>query len=168
MHAMIDCINSPPWPEATMVLLLDDLGDVSLEDLSALEQRKFVTVAAVNGSCTGVGLAAALAVDLLVASPKAAFGQPGNWTDIVIRRGKGIAGRKIIAYLAMTRRLIDAECARKLGIVTTIHENPIESARELAEQISARSPIAVETVLKQCHRGAVRDYIDTRFTGKIR
>jgi enoyl-CoA hydratase len=151
-----------------MVLLLDDLGDVSLEDLSALEQRKFVTVAAVYGSCTGVRLAAALAVDILVASPKATFGLPGNWTDIIIRRGKGIAGRKIIAYLTMTRRLIDAERARRLGIVTAVQENPIENARELAEHISARSPVAVETILKQCHRGAARDYIDTRFTGKIR
>ena len=165
---MIECISNPPWPDAPMVLLLDDLRDISLEDLAALEQRKFVTVAAVCGSCTGVRFAAALAADLLVASPTAVFGQPGGWTDIIIRRGKGIAGRKIIAYLTMARRLIDAEHARKLGIVTSIHENPAECARELAEQIAARSPIAVETILKQCHRGAARDYIDTRLTGKAR
>jgi enoyl-CoA hydratase/carnithine racemase len=165
---MIECISNPPWPDAPMVLLLDDIGDVSLDDLSALEQRKFVTVAAVHGSCTGVRLAAALVVDLLMASPKATFGLPGNWTDIAIRRGKGIAGRRIIAYLSMTRRLIDAERARKLGIVTAVQENPTESARKLAEQISARSPVAVETILKQCHRGAARDYIDARFTGKAR
>jgi enoyl-CoA hydratase/carnithine racemase len=165
---MIECISNPPWPDAPMALLLDDLGEVSLEDLSTLEQRKFVTVAAVHGRCTGVRLAAALAVDLLMASPRAAFGQPGIWTDIVIRRGKGIAGRRIIAYLTMTRRLIDAKRARQLGIVTSIHENPVEGAMVLAKQVSARSPFAVETILKQCHRGAVRDYIDTRFTGKAR
>jgi enoyl-CoA hydratase/carnithine racemase len=165
---MIECISKPPWPDAPMVLLLDDLGDVSLEDLSALEQRKFVTVAAVNGSCTGVRLAAALAVDLLVVSTNATFGIPGNWADIVIRRGKGIAGRRIIAYLTMTKRFLNAERARQLGIVTTIHENPVQGALLLAEQISARPPIAVETVLKQCHRGAARDYTDSCFTGKAR
>jgi enoyl-CoA hydratase/carnithine racemase len=165
---MIECISHPPWPDASMVLLLDDLGDVSLEDLASLEQRKFVTVAAVHGSCTGLRLAAAMAIDLLVTSPNAVFGQPGKWTDIVIRRGKGIAGRRIIAYLTMTKRLITAERARQLGIVTTIHENPVEGAMLLAEQISARSPVAVETILKQCHRGSARDYIDSRFTGKIR
>jgi enoyl-CoA hydratase/carnithine racemase len=163
---MIECISNPPWPDAPMVLLLDDLGDINLEDLSALEQRKFATVAAVHGRCTGVRLATALAVDLLAASPKADFGHPGYWTDIIIRRGKGIAGRKIIAYLSMTRRLIDAQRARQLGIVTAIHDNPVEGAMLLAEQISTRSPIAVETILKQCHREAAKDYIDTRFTGK--
>jgi enoyl-CoA hydratase/carnithine racemase len=168
MSEMIECISNPPWPDAPMVLLLDDLQDISLEKLSAIEQRNFVTVAAVHSRCTGVRLAAALAVDLLVASPKATFGLPGNWSDIVIRRGKGIAGRRIIAYLTMTRRLIDVERARQLGIVTTIHENPVEGAMLLAEQISARSPIAVETILKQCHRGAARDYMDTRFTGTAR
>jgi enoyl-CoA hydratase/carnithine racemase len=168
MQKMIECISNPPWPDAPMVLLLDELGDVSLEDLCALEQRKFVTIAVVCGKCTGVRLAAALAADLLAASPSSVFGLPGDWTDIIIRRGKGIAGRKMIAYLAMTRRFIDAQRARQLGIVTIIQENPVKGARKLSEQISVRSPVAVETILKQCHRGAARDYIDTRFTGKAR
>ena len=70
--------------------------------------------------------------------------------------------------LAMTRRVIDAERARRWGMVTDVTEDPVSAAVALAEQIAARSQVAVQTILKQCHRGADADYIMTRYTGKVR
>lgn len=162
---MIERVGGPPWPPGPMVLLLDDLTDLPLEDQALLERRKAVCVAAVRGICMGNALAAAMAADILVAAPDAAFGRPGKWMDIVIRRGTGIAGRKVMAYLAMTNRLIDAKTAYCWGIVSTIEEDPVTAAEMIASKISGCSPVAVATILRQCHRGADRDYINTRMTG---
>lgn len=162
---MAEVVTTPPWPCAAMVLDLDRLGVLSPADLARLESRTTVSVAAVAGRCEGRALAAALATDLLFSGPEATFGHPGSWTDVVIRRGVGVAGRRVMAYLAMTPRTIDAELARRWGIVSEVAERPVEAALALADAISLRSPTAVATILRQCHRGAGRDYIDTLLTG---
>ena len=165
---MIEKVKKAPWPSKPMVLLLDEISDLNLENLASLEQRNFLSVGSVSGPCKDAALAAAFTVDLLVAGPEATFGCPGKWSDIVIRRGTGIAGRKIMAYLTMTDRFIDAACARQWGIVNMIADDPVEAALGLAEKISGHSRIAVETILRQCRMGTARDYIDTRLTGEIR
>ncbi|MFC1825395.1 hypothetical protein ACFL9T_22000 [Thermodesulfobacteriota bacterium] len=164
----VEKVKQPPWPPEPMVLLLDELSDLTLDDLSALDQRFILSVGAVRGTCDGSALAAALAVDLLVAAPDAVFGRPGKWADIVIRRGTGIAGRKVMAYLTMTNRTIDAALAGKWGIVTSIAGDPVEAALGLAGKIAGRSQVAVATILRQCRLGTAKDYIDTRLTGAVR
>lgn len=157
-----------PWPEGALVVDLDRIEAVTIADLEALERRTSVTIGAVTGSCEGPALAAALAVDLLVAGPDATFGRAGDWADVVIRRGTGIAGRKVAAYLALTERTIGAELARTWGIVSRIAEDPLAAAAQLADEIDARSPRAVATILRQAHRGAAADYVETRLTGRVR
>lgn len=165
---MVDRVHKPPWPAGPMVLLLDEITEVTIEDVAALEDRKTLCVAALKGKCEGASLAAAFAVDLLVAAASATFGRPGAWSDIVIRRGIGIAGRRVMAYLAMTDRTIDAHRARGWGIVSLIDEDPVAAAVKQAEDIAKHSPAAVETILRQCHQGAFQDYIVTRLTGDVR
>lgn len=164
---MAEVCSAAPWPDGPLVVDLDRLGTISLADLEALERRSTVVVGSVAGACEGPALAAALAVDLLVAGPGATFGCAGDWSDIVIRRGTGIAGRKVTAYLTMTGRTIDAELARTWGIVSRIAGDPLASAAALAGEIAAKSPRAVSTILRQAHRGAALDYTETRFTGRI-
>ena len=81
----IEKVTQAPWPPEPMVLLLDEISDLTLDDLSALDQRYILSVGAVRGTCEGSALAAALAVDLLIAAPDAAFGRPGRQR----RRGHG-------------------------------------------------------------------------------
>jgi enoyl-CoA hydratase/carnithine racemase len=162
-----DVRTGAPWPGGPLVVDLDRLGGLSLDDLEALERRTEVSIGAVSGACEGPALATALAVDLLVAAPGATFGRPGDWSDVVIRRGTGVAGRKVTAYLALTGRTIDAELARTWGIVSRIADEPLAAAATLADEIAARSPRAVATILRQAHGGAAADYTETRLTGRI-
>jgi enoyl-CoA hydratase/carnithine racemase len=150
--------HGAPWPGAAFVLDLDRLDGARLGDLEELERRPTVVVGAVAGACEGVALAAALAVDLLVAGPQARFGRAGDWSDLVIRRGAGIAGRKVMAYLTMTNRTIDAELAHTWGIVSRVSDDPLATAAALADELATRSPRAVATILRQAHAGAAADY----------
>lgn len=164
---MAEIRHAPPWQDGALVLDLDRVGGLALDDLEALERRREVSIGAVSGACTGVRLAAALAVDLLVAAPGATFGRPGDWSDVVVRRGAGIAGRKAIGYLAMTERTIGAELARTWGIVSRVEDDPLAAAAALADAIAARSPRAVATIRAQAHAGAAADYLETRCTGRV-
>lgn len=165
---MAEVRTGAPWPADAVVVDLNRLDVVTIADLEALERRSSVTIGAVAGLCEGPALATALAVDLLVAAPGATFGRAGDWADVVIRRGTGIAGRKVAAYLALTGRTIDAELARTWGIVSRIADDPLATAATLADEITARSPRAVATILRQAHRGGAADYVETRLTGRIR
>lgn len=161
-----DLSTGPPWPDECFVVPLDALGPVTLGDLAALERRSTPSIGVVQGRCEGAALAAAFAVDLLVAGPDASFGNSGSWSDIVIRRGSGIIGRKAVGYLTMTGRSISAEVARCWGLVTHIDDQPAEAAQRLVDLIRARSDIAVATVLKQAHRGSGSDYTLSSLAGR--
>ncbi|MCZ7526656.1 MAG: enoyl-CoA hydratase-related protein [Acidimicrobiia bacterium] len=160
-----ELVTGPPWPEGTLVVDLDRLGPVTLEDLAGLERRDEASVGVVRGRCEGAALAVAVAVDLLVATPGATFGRAGDWVDVVVRRGTGIVGRKAAAYLTMTGRAVDADLARRWGLVSLVADDPGAAATGLAEEVAARSPVAVATILRQAHRGAAREYTDARLTG---
>lgn len=160
-----ELVTRPPWPDGSFVVDLDALGPLALHDLAALERRSIPSVAVIRGRCEGAALAVACATDLLVAGPDASFGRPGAWTDVVVRRGTGIMGRKSSAYLTMTDRCVGAIVARRWGLVSRIDDDPVAAALETAEVMGARSPVAVATVLHQAHRGAAADYILTGLTG---
>lgn len=153
-----DLVTGCPWPPTCFAVDLDALGPVTLGDVMALEQRSVPSIGVVRGRCEGAALAMAVAVDLLVAGPDASFGNPGAWSDIVIRRGGAIMGRKAVGYLAMTGRSISADVARRWGLVTNIDNEPLTLARTLVDLVGMRSDVAVATVLKQAHRGTGADY----------
>ena len=48
--------------------------------------------------------------------------------------------------LAWTGRILDADEACQMGVITAIHDNPSEAARETAAAVAARSPNAVRAI----------------------
>ena len=156
---MVELVSKPPWPQATTVIELDDLGPIRAVDLAALEERRRPVLAVVRGRCSGDALALACMVDLLVAAPAASFGRPGLWTDLVLRRLSGITGRKVAGYLALSGRMVDARLARRWGLVSSLSEDPAHEAVQLAESLDRRSRVAVEVVLQRAHRGAAGDHL---------
>jgi enoyl-CoA hydratase/carnithine racemase len=165
MQAMAELVTGPAWPPRPFVVDLDRLGPLTPADLASLESLDSVSVGVATGLCSGPALAAAFAVDLLVAGAGASFGRPGIWTDLMIRRGKGISGRKVMAYLAMTGRSIDSATALRWGLVNLISDDPADEAQRLADQIAQRSAVAVAAILAQARRGAAADYVRSGVTG---
>ncbi len=118
------------------------------------------TIAAVNGFALGGGFELALACDLIIASPKACFSFPETGLGITpgfggTQRLSRLVGPMTACDLIFTGRRLDAEQARGLGIVAEITEEEalISRAREIAEVIASRAPIAIRNAKFAIRRG---------------
>jgi enoyl-CoA hydratase len=118
-------------------------------------------IAAVNGAAVGWGMELALMADLRVASERARFGElfvhRGLCSDVPgIGRLAQLVGRERAAELLFTGRVVEADEARAIGLVSRVvaHDDLLPSALELAGTIAANPPLAVQR-LKQGLRRAL-------------
>lgn len=116
------------------------------------------TIAAVNGFALGGGLELALACDVRVASPGAKLGLP----EVSLGLIPGFGGTQRLARLIgagpaldlmLTGRQVTAEEALRLGLVNYVADDPLQKAREVAEQMVRHAPIALSLVKEAVRRG---------------
>ena len=119
--------------------------------LRLLETFPAPTIAAVNGFALGGGCELAMCCDIILAAPRALFGQPEvrlgvipgfGGTQRLLRR----VGRQAGLELMMTGRNVKAEEAVQLGIALRIEEDVLAAAKQLAESIAKNGPISVRLV----------------------
>jgi len=103
----------------------------------AIETADPVVVAGVDGAARGGGVELALAADVRVATPDATFGEPGvtfglfgAWGGTV--RLPRVMGEGDALDFALSGRVLDAEAARRTGLVSRIVDDPATVAREIA------------------------------------
>ncbi|ADJ14265.1 enoyl-CoA hydratase/isomerase family protein [Halalkalicoccus jeotgali] len=103
----------------------------------AIERADSVVVAGIDGPARGGGLEMALACDLRIATPEASFGEPGvsfglfgAWGGTV--RLPRLVGGADARDLSLTGRVIDAEEALRMGLISRITDDPETIARETA------------------------------------
>lgn len=105
-------------------------------------------IAALHGVAYGGGCQIALAADIRFAEPTAKMSvleiKWGLIPDMSITQTLRQTVRMDVAKeLTFTGRILNAEEAQKLGLVTHIAENSRDAAFELAREIAGRSPTAV-------------------------
>jgi enoyl-CoA hydratase/carnithine racemase len=105
-------------------------------------------IAAIHGACFGGGLQIALAADLRIAAPGTRMSvmeiRYGLVPDMSLSRTlPGLVRDDVARELTYTGRIVEAEEAVELGLVTRIRQDPLAVAKELAEQIAASSPGAI-------------------------
>jgi len=113
-------------------------------------------IAAVHGYCLGAGLDLISACDIRVASSDAVFSiretRMGLVADIgSLQRLPAIIGAGALAEMAYTGADYDASWALEKGLVSQVRQDrnqAMEAAHELADQISAHSPL-VTTGIKR-------------------
>lgn len=138
--------------------------------LADIEACPVPTIAAIAGACTGGGAAIAAVCDIRIATSDMAFGFPiartlGNCLSIAsLQRLNGLLGPGRTKELLLTARLIAAEEAERIGLVSELHgdfEALTARARELAHRIAGFAPVTLG-VTKQMYRrmDAVRPVID--------
>ncbi len=117
----------------------------------ALLHTNIPVIAAVNGAAVGWGMELALLADIRVASEHARFGElfvmRGLCCDVPgLARLAAAVGREKAAELLFTGELIDAEEARRLGLVSRVcpHDALLPTALELAQRIANNAPLAVQ------------------------
>jgi enoyl-CoA hydratase len=116
---------------------------------AAIETADAVVVAGIDGPVRGGGLELALACDLRVCTPAATFGEPGvtfglfgAWGGTV--RLPEVVGTGDALDLSLSGRVVNADEAHRMGLVSRVVEDP----RMVAEEVAANDPSALR-VLKE-------------------
>ncbi|KNX38553.1 crotonase/enoyl-CoA hydratase family protein [Luteipulveratus halotolerans] len=105
-------------------------------------------IAAVHGHCYGGGLQIALAADFRITTPDAQWSVlEGRWGLIPDMSGvRSLAqqvGMDTAKRLTMTAEIVSGEEAVRLGLATSVADDPYADAVALAGRIAERSPDAV-------------------------
>lgn len=129
--------------------------------LGAIEDIRVPTIAALRGPVVGGGLAIAAACDLRVAAPSARFGVPvartlGNcFSAANLVRLAAIVGLSRVKELVLTARLIDAQEARAIGLVSEVvtDEAALDGrVDELVEQLASFAPLTLYATKEMVRR----------------
>ncbi|PWE31301.1 crotonase/enoyl-CoA hydratase family protein [Maritimibacter sp. 55A14] len=105
-------------------------------------------IAALDGVCFGAGAQLALGADFRIMAPGGRFSvMEAKWgliPDMGITQSlPALVSADRAKELILTARVLDAAEAQEAGLVTRLADNPYMAARELADEIAARSPDAV-------------------------
>lgn len=129
--------------------------------LGAIEELRVPTIAALRGPVVGGGLAIAAACDLRVAAPSARFGVPvartlGNcFSAANLVRLTALVGLGRVKELVLTARLIDAQEARAIGLVSEVvaSEDALDArVDELVEQLASFAPLTLSATKEMVRR----------------
>ena len=128
---------------------------------AALLATDVPVVAAVNGAAVGWGMELALMADIRIASERARFGElfvkRGLCCDVAgLGRLAQLVGREVAADLLFTGRLVDADEALRIRLVSRVvpHSELMTRALDVAGAIASNPPLAVQR-LKQGLRRAL-------------
>jgi enoyl-CoA hydratase len=122
-----------------------------------LETMPKPTIAALNGFALGGGCELALACDIRYAASTAKIGQPEVNLGIIpgwggtqrLARVCGLGAAKELIY---TGRIVDAEEALRIHLVTAVHDPVLDKARETATLLASKSPIALRLMKELANR----------------
>jgi len=121
------------------------------EILREIELFPKPVICAVDGYALGAGCEVAMSCDIRIATRKSKFGQPETGLGIIpgaggTQRLTRIVGPAIAKELIFTGEIIDAEEAKRIGLINKIAADADEMmrmARETAEKILQKGPVAI-------------------------
>ncbi|MHB9287648.1 enoyl-CoA hydratase/isomerase family protein [Halobacteriales archaeon Cl-PHB] len=153
---------------------LDIVADLDRNDAREFAQRgqrvatmlaeyDGATVAGVDGAARGGGVELALACDIRVATPAASFAETGVSLGLFgawggTARLPQIVGRGEAMDIALSGRVVEAEEAKAMGLVSRVVEDPIT----VAEEIAANDPAAVRVLAERMRDTAPREVKEDR------
>jgi enoyl-CoA hydratase/carnithine racemase len=110
-------------------------------------------IAALHGVVLGGGCQIALCADMRIASPDARFSVLEiRWGLVPDMTGTAmlplLVGLDVAKELSFTGRMVSAEEAARIGLVTRVSDSPLDDALALAQAIARKSPQAIRGVKK--------------------
>ncbi|PJI09368.1 MULTISPECIES: short-chain-enoyl-CoA hydratase [Clostridium] len=154
-----------------------------MKDMNTIEGRKFgilgnrvfrriellekPVIAAVNGFALGGGCELSMSCDIRIASSNARFGQPEVGLGITpgfggTQRLARLVGMGMAKQIIFTAKNIKADEALRIGLVNKVVEpgELMDTAKDIANTIASKAPIAVKLSKQAINRGFQCD-IDT-------
>lgn len=115
-------------------------------------------IAAIEGVAFGAGLQIALGADIRYAKSNAKLSiMEINWgiiPDMAITATlRDIMPADCVKQLAFSGRIIAGSEAELIGLVTSVHEHPLDAAREFAKEITGKSPDAIRAIKALVNEG---------------
>ena len=131
-----------------------------------IREIKKPVIAAVSGWCLGGGNELAMSCDMIVASESACFGQPEINIGVIpgaggTQRLTRAVGKAVAMEMVLNNRTLTAEEALQYGLVNRVVpvERYLDAALELASEIAARAPLAVQ-LGKEAVNHAFESFLD--------
>ncbi|ALC90709.1 enoyl-CoA hydratase [Bacillus sp. FJAT-18017] len=139
-----------------------------------IEDYEKPTIAAINGVALGGGLELALACDIRVASLNAKVGLPEAGLGIIpgaggTQRLTRTIGKGRAMELILTGDILTAEEAQRIGLVSRAvpPEVLLETAKEYANKLSRKAPLALRLAKAAVNRGADIDMETALYLEKL-
>jgi enoyl-CoA hydratase len=138
-------------------------GALGHEAALLLETMPKPTIAAVNGFALGGGCELALACDIRYAASGAKFGQPEVNLGIIpgwggTQRLARVCGLGVAKELILTGRIVDAEEALRIGLVSAVYDPVLEQARETATLLASKSAGSLRVMKDLANRSLGGDH----------
>ncbi len=137
--------------------ILCDRGHALCAKIENLPQP---VIAAINGFALGGGCELAISCDIRLASDKAKIGQPEINLSILpgfggTQRLPRLVGKGKATEMILTGDHISAEEAKRIGLVDQVypHDELLPKAKELAQKIASKAPLAVIAAKKSINYG---------------
>jgi enoyl-CoA hydratase len=137
-------------------------SELGMKVMSRIETLEMPVIAAINGFAIGGGCELALACDIRLAGKSAKLGQPEVTLGITPGFGASqrlprLVGMASAMELILTGKLIKAEEAHRIGLVSHVYEDSalVEEAVAMAEKIASNPWVAVKYSKK-----AIRQSLD--------
>ncbi|MCU1530620.1 MAG: enoyl-CoA hydratase/isomerase family protein [Arthrobacter sp.] len=118
-------------------------------------------IAALDGFCLGGGAELAYAADFRIGTPGVRIGNPETGLGILAAAGaswrlKELVGEPVAKEILLAGRVLRAEQALAVHLITEIHEAPelMDAAHALADRIAAQDPLAVRITKSVFHAPA--------------
>lgn len=136
----------------------EDRGNKVMDDI---ERCPVPTIAAIHGACTGGGAAVAASCDIRITAADLKFGFPiartlGNCLSSAnLRRLSWLVGPARVSEMLLTARLIEADEARQIGLVSEVHADRdavMARARDIAEAMKGHAPITMRVTKEALRR----------------
>ena len=125
------------------------------------------SIAAVNGFALGGGCELAMACSIRIASETAKFGQPEVNLGLIpgyagTQRLSRLVGRGIALDLILTGRMVDADEALRIGLVSQVvsPDQLMERVEKTAKSLKSKGPIALRVAGEAVDRGYDMEFGD--------
>ncbi len=141
---------------------MDSFDGTRTRHWSVLRELRTPTVAAVSGFCLGGGAELAMMCDVVVASPTLRLGLPETMLGLLPGAGgtqmlPRAVGKAVAMDVVLTGRVLDAQEALAMGVVSRVADDVdgawLTLAEEVAATIASRSSVA-QRLAKQAVRTA--------------